>query len=101
MVGPLIEKELVLIMDSSQPTLKDATVFQLPDIFATDYQGSGGSSNTARNVAPYNYTYVMWHHGCIWWETSCEESLCTALRYASFTIFIRYATYYPHIVRCA
>lgn len=25
----------------------DATVFQLPDSFATDYQGSGGSSNTA------------------------------------------------------
>ncbi|MFU1888169.1 IS4 family transposase [Bacillus wiedmannii] len=25
----------------------DATVFQLPDHFATDYQGSGGSSNTA------------------------------------------------------
>ncbi len=25
----------------------DATVFQLPDQFATDYQGSGGSSNTA------------------------------------------------------
>ncbi|MDC6157445.1 IS4 family transposase [Bacillus albus] len=25
----------------------DATVFQLPDTFATDYQGSGGSSNTA------------------------------------------------------
>ena len=25
----------------------DATVFQLPDPFATDYQGSGGSSNTA------------------------------------------------------
>lgn len=25
----------------------DATVFQLPDAFATDYQGSGGSSNTA------------------------------------------------------
>lgn len=25
----------------------DATVFQLPDYFATDYQGSGGSSNTA------------------------------------------------------
>lgn len=23
----------------------DATVFQLPDSFATDYQGSGGSSN--------------------------------------------------------
>ncbi|MED1114030.1 IS4 family transposase [Bacillus paramycoides] len=25
----------------------DATMFQLPDTFATDYQGSGGSSNTA------------------------------------------------------
>ncbi len=25
----------------------DATVFQLPDSFSTDYQGSGGSSNTA------------------------------------------------------
>lgn len=25
----------------------DATVFQLPDAFATDYQGSGGCSNTA------------------------------------------------------
>lgn len=25
----------------------DATVFQLPDSFATNYQGSGGSSNTA------------------------------------------------------
>lgn len=25
----------------------DATVFQLPDTFAIDYQGSGGSSNTA------------------------------------------------------
>jgi hypothetical protein len=25
----------------------DATVFQLPDSFAVDYQGSGGSSNTA------------------------------------------------------
>ena len=25
----------------------DATVFQLPDAFASDYQGSGGSSNTA------------------------------------------------------
>jgi hypothetical protein len=25
----------------------DATVFQLPDSFATDYQGSGGSRNTA------------------------------------------------------
>ena len=25
----------------------DATVFQLPDSFATDYQGSGGNSNTA------------------------------------------------------
>ena len=26
----------------------DATVFQLPDSFATDYQGPEGSSNTAR-----------------------------------------------------
>jgi len=25
----------------------DATMFQLPDAFAIDYQGSGGSSNTA------------------------------------------------------
>lgn len=25
----------------------DATVFQLPDAFACEYQGSGGSSNTA------------------------------------------------------
>jgi len=33
----------------------DATVFQLPDTFAIDYQGSGGSSNTAGGKIQLEY----------------------------------------------
>jgi hypothetical protein len=36
-----------LISSFERIRILDATVFQLPDSFATDYQGSGGSSNTA------------------------------------------------------
>lgn len=36
-----------LISTFNRIRILDATVFQLPDHFATDYQGSGGSSNTA------------------------------------------------------
>ena len=37
----------------------DATVFQLPDHFATDYQGSGGGSNTAGVKINSNMIYLV------------------------------------------
>lgn len=39
----------------------DATVFQLPDQFATDYQGSGGSSNKAGVKIQLEYDLLSGH----------------------------------------
>lgn len=38
----------------------DATVFKLPDSFATDYQGSEGSSNTAGVKIQLEYDLFKW-----------------------------------------
>ena len=39
----------------------DATMFQLPDSFATDYQGSGGSSNTSGMKIQLEYELLSSH----------------------------------------
>ncbi len=54
-LAELLSRKLISSIQISSPytsvfkriRILDATVFQLPDHFATDYQGSGGSSNTA------------------------------------------------------